>query len=273
MIKEELFFKKCWKTYLQMNRSAQKVYNLLKKEGETLENDHIAFRTWNNSNCNLEFFKKKLEKIDYKEAFPINKRYNFVSKKLKATYFLGPSKNSPKIFVSELLLENFDNKFRDIFTKMNLNLNEFDLDKMAEGYRPWPIDYQSYLYLEKESEYASWIYAHGICVNHFTISVNSLKKYNNLNILNKFLKENNFLLNNSGPEIKGSEEDLLLQSSTMADSITKKFSDGNFVIPTSYLEFAKRLPYPSGIHQGELFQGFIPESADKIFESTIRLKN
>ena len=35
-------------------------------------------------------------------------------------------------------------------------------------------------------------------------------------------------------------------------------------IPSCYYEFARRYPLPSG----EVFQGFVPESADTIFEST-----
>ena len=43
-----------------------------------------------------------------------------------------------------------------------------------------------------------------------------------------------------------------------------RFNQGEFEIPNSYYEFAKR--YPS--EEGKLFQGFVAASADKIFEST-----
>jgi hypothetical protein len=42
------------------------------------------------------------------------------------------------------------------------------------------------------------------------------------------------------------------------------FADGTHRVPSCYYEFARRHPLPSG----ELFQGFVPASADKIFHST-----
>jgi len=43
-----------------------------------------------------------------------------------------------------------------------------------------------------------------------------------------------------------------------------QFTDGKKEIPSCYFEFAKRYLLDSG----ELYQGFIAKSADKIFEST-----
>jgi len=78
------------------------------------------------------------------------------------------------------------------------------------------------------------------------------------------LKTNNFLLNDSGGEIKGSTDVYLEQSSTRADPTQVAFSDGTKTIPCCYYEFAKRYTMPDG----KLFTGFVAQSADKIFEST-----
>jgi hypothetical protein len=52
----------------------------------------------------------------------------------------------------------------------------------------------------------------------------------------------------------------------MARRVSRDFSKGDIrEIPGCYYEFAKRYPLPQG--EG-LFQGFVPASADKIFEST-----
>ena len=82
--------------------------------------------------------------------------------------------------------------------------------------------------------------------------------------MNDFLKNNGFELNRSGGEIKGSAEQLLLQSSILADKVDVNFKEGNKVIPSCYYEFAQRFPDKTG----KLFSGFIADSADKIFEST-----
>jgi hypothetical protein len=71
-------------------------------------------------------------------------------------------------------------------------------------------------------------------------------------------------MNTSGGEIKGSPEQLLEQSSVLADTQELEFREGTHTVTTCYYEFAKRYP----MENGELYNGFIAASADKIFEST-----
>ena len=132
------------------------------------------------------------------------------------------------------------------------------------GGRTWDIDYDKYELLAKESEYASWLYIWGFCPNHFTVSVNHLTNFNELSDVNNMIKNEGFLLNSSGGEIKGSIAELLEQSSTMADKVKVDFGSSATEIPSCYYEFAKRYPEANG----NLYQGFVAKSADKIFEST-----
>jgi hypothetical protein len=127
-----------------------------------------------------------------------------------------------------------------------------------------PLLYETYNRLREESEYAAWFYVFGFRANHFTVSINSLKKHNNILSVNELLKKNGFILNNSGGEIKGTPSDLLQQSSTIADKVNVKFLEGQFEVPCCYYEFAQRYPDSTG----QLYNGFIEKSADKIFEST-----
>ena len=80
------------------------------------------------------------------------------------------------------------------------------------------------------------------------------------------IKENGYKLNESGGEIKGTPEELLEQSSIIADLQKVDFSGTIYNIPSCYYEFAKRYE----TKDGEIYQGFIAKSADKIFESTNR---
>ena len=75
---------------------------------------------------------------------------------------------------------------------------------------------------------------------------------------------NGINLNAAGGEIKGNQAEFLEQSSTLANKIKVGFVEGEFEIPSCYYEFAKRYKMPNG----ELFQGFVATSANKIFEST-----
>ena len=108
------------------------------------------------------------------------------------------------------------------------------------------------------------MYAFGFRVNHFAIKVNDFKTYKELENINNRLKKEGWMMNQSGGEIKGSKNQLLEQSSIMADKVDVEFEEGVHQIPACYYEFTKR--YPN--NQGKLFSGFIIGSADKIFEST-----
>jgi len=132
--------------------------------------------------------------------------------------------------------------------------------------RPWRVSYADYEALREESEYGTWLAAFGFCANHFTIDVGSLSSFDTLERFNAFITESGFELNTSGGTIKGSPTVYLEQSSTLAPQVAVEFTDGTHTIPSCYYEFAKRYAMPNG----EMFQGFVAQSADKIFESTDR---
>jgi hypothetical protein len=133
--------------------------------------------------------------------------------------------------------------------------------------RPWSLTADEYLKLADESEYASWVAAFGFRPNHFTVLVNALKTFKGLPEVNAFVRSLGFTLNSSGGEIKGSPRDKLEQSSTLAQPTQVQFSDRVHSVPACYYEFALRHP----VANGQLYQGFVAASADKIFESTNRL--
>jgi len=124
--------------------------------------------------------------------------------------------------------------------------------------------YNKYLAMREESEYAAWMYVYGFRANHFTVNVNALINFTTLETLNDFIEISGWKLNTSGGKIKGTPQQLLEQSSTLGDVLPITFEEGTYEIPTCYYEFALRYTDQSG----ELYQGFIAKSADKIFEST-----
>ncbi|HEY8269474.1 MAG TPA: DUF1338 domain-containing protein [Pseudobdellovibrionaceae bacterium] len=255
-----------WKDYCEMNPAAKKIYDLLTAEGETVVNDHIALRTFNHPRLGIKSLARQIEKLGY--VMTAND-YHFVDKKLYARHWQHPDESLPKIFISELQLEKTSPFLRDTINTLTNSVPDsvIQSETFALCGRPWDLSYKLYNELAKESEYASWVAAHGFRPNHFTVFINALKKYNDISALNKFLALKGFALNKSGGEVKGTPAEFLEQSSTMASEIPVKFSDGTFSIPGCYYEFAKRYPMPNG----KLYQGFIAASADKIFESTNKM--
>ncbi len=138
-----------------------------------------------------------------------------------------------------------------------------EVDFLFSG-RPWDLSFSEYIELLQVSEYAAWTAAFGYRANHFTVSINHLLTFFEIESLNAFLQDQGFRLNQSGGLVKGTPEQLLEQSSTLADMVHVEFSDTEHTIPGCFYEFAKRYPQSNG----RLYQVFIAASADKIFEST-----
>jgi hypothetical protein len=262
MNKAELF-KALWDNYTTMTPSAKQIHQLFEERGEVVENDHIAIRTFNDPRVSIDVIAAPFKKIGYVEKGD----YEFKDKKLFAHHYEHPEDSSyPKIFISELLLEQCSEELRRIVKKAldQIDYSAIDLNTLLLKGRLWDLSYQDYEVLRKESEYASWMYVFGFCANHFTVFVNKLKTFESLQDVNQSLKDKGFKLNDAGGEIKGSPEQLLEQSSTIADRFSVQFDEGEKTTPSCYYEFARRYQLPDG----SLYQGFIAASADKIFEST-----
>lgn len=262
-------FENLWNDYITLNPQAKRVHDLVlaeeKRAGRNiarLENDHVAFRTYKHPHIGLQAFVKVFEKHGYE----VKGEYYFKEKKLYAQHMESKNPEQPRVFISELLIENFDNLVAETCEKVAATIpNEvLTQDKLLWYGRPWQASYQTYQQLMKQSEYAAWVYAFGFRTNHFTVSLNHLKSFQDLPTLNSFLKTNGIALNASGGEIKGSQQVYLEQSSTLAEKVDTKFVEATEKIPSCYYEFALRYKDSSG----KLFNGFVEGSADKIFEST-----
>lgn len=252
-----------WDDYFMLNPIVPKVHQLLKKKGELIQNDHIAFRTVKFPGYGIESIAQHFKKYGYEYV----SEYFFEEKKLYAQHFSSKELNRPKIFISEILLDEFSEKLKSV-VKAKLKqspVNYFDGEVSLYSGAPWgKISRADYLEIINESEYAAWLLVFGFRANHFTVNANLLKSFNDLTALNSYLKSNGISLNESGGEIKGNKSEFLEQSSTLANKIKVSFLEGVFEIPSCYYEFAKRYPMPNG----EIFQGFVSTSANKIFEST-----
>jgi hypothetical protein len=267
MNKTEKIFDKLWQDYITQNPHARQVYELLTAEGETVVNDHIAFRTFNDPRIGIDVLAKPFIDGGYTQGG----EYIFEEKKLAAKHFEHKTdNNAPRIFISELQTELCSPYLRKTVDELVRNIPDSQLksdDLIYKGNLWGTPELKTYLRLKTESEYAAWLYVYGFRANHFTVSVNALKKFKDIYQLNQFLKDNGFILNDSGGEVKGSPEALLEQSSIMAGRKEVKFVEGVFDIPSCYYEFARRYPEKSG----DLYSGFISKNADKIFESTDNL--
>ncbi|MEM9284352.1 MAG: DUF1338 domain-containing protein [Pseudomonadota bacterium] len=255
-------FDQLWERYAGLTPQAQEVHRLLSARGETIINDHVAFRTLNDPRLGIDNLARPFVELGY----TAQDTYEFKAKRLFARYYAHENPDLPKVFISELLLEEFSNDLRKTMTGL---IDQLSDDQIADPMllnqgQLWETSHAAYERLYEESEYAAWLSAFGFCANHFTVFVNRLTSFDDLGELASFIEGAGYPMNTSGGLIKGSPDVFLEQCSTMATKMPVTFTDGTFELPSCFYEFAKRFELPSG----NLYQGFVAASADKIFEST-----
>ncbi|PUZ20321.1 protein of unknown function [Chitinophaga costaii] len=254
------------------------------KNADSIENDHIAFRTMGVPLLGIQ----SLEKIFLHYGYQKRDAYHFPAKKLDAYWYAPADTRLPRIFLSELRVQDLSAAAQRIIhaytrevkvdpvTQLNLDdATAVDTFLHSGLWRtPTLADFQA---LSAESEYAAWVIYNRYYLNHFTISVHNLPAgYNTVAQFNTFLEKHGFILNDAGGKIKISPDGNLLQSATVAKKILATFAGGEQAeIAGSYVEFAERKVLPAFTHlpQDQLTrahrrEGFEAGNADKIFEST-----
>lgn len=257
------FFEALWGDFATIAPQAAAIRQRLEAHGERIRNDHVAFRTFNLSPVSLE----ELEPLVLGMGYALLDEYRFEDKHLRARAYVGA--DAPRVFLSELLCEELSGWTQAIINQL--------MAQVPPGFasgpevfwagRPWaPLRFADYERLSNESEYAGWLAALGLRPNHFTVSINHLTKLTGVSDVLDFVEAAGYRINASGGRVKGSRDVLLEQGATLADRVPVQFSDGPRIIPTCYYEFALRHRDRSG----QLYEGFVPTSADRIFESTHR---
>ena len=256
--------------------------------GDAIENDHIAFRTMGVEHLGVASLEKIFLHCGYQRRDP----FHFPGKKLAAWWYSPPQPVYPRIFISQLLVDDLSieaaNAIRSYTDEVTADpVDALDLDDGAAVdaflHRPlWRTPtWADYSRLAAESEYAAWVIYNRYYLNHFTVSVHNLPAgYNTVAEFNTFLEAHGFRLNDAGGKIKISADGLLIQSSTVAEMVDADFDDGHNGTDThrisgSYVEFAERrvLPQFASLPAEEVQRehrrdGFEVGNADKIFEST-----
>ena len=165
-------FQKLWDDYKTLNNQADGIHRLLVERGEKIINDHIAFRTINIPDLGVD----ALAQIFVKNGYVSNGEYQFPEKKLFARHYEHPNPDYPKIFISELKLQETSHALRNFIHKLVIQI-PFDAIKKWDWcvagplWKPSPWDV--YQKMKEESEYAAWLTVFGFRANHFTVSFNS----------------------------------------------------------------------------------------------------
>lgn len=257
------FFDALWEDFADIAPQAAALRQKLEERNERVQNDHIAFRTFNLSPLSLSELEPHVLGLGYR----LLDEYRFADKHLRARAYVCAG--APRVFLSELLCEELSEWSRGYIESLVAQTPSGFVDgpEVFWAGLPWaPVPFADYERLSDESEYAGWLAALGLRPNHFTVSINHLSTLKSVNAVLEFVEAAGYRINESGGRVKGTADVLLEQGSTLADRVSVSFADGAQVIPTCYYEFALR----HRDRDGRLYEGFVPSSADRIFESTDR---
>ncbi|MBT4989259.1 MAG: DUF1338 domain-containing protein [Rickettsiales bacterium] len=289
---------KLWHDYKGRVSYANQYANLVEEKGGSVINDHIAFRSFKddipNQQSGIEPFVQIFQAFDYK----IKAEYEFETKKLHAIHLEHEDDTLPKIFISELLVDQFPEEFTQIITRniascnckinddikhllQNLNVEDLDSNKSEQLIaqlvsfftRPWSPPQRADIYeANRFSQYAAWVLLHGNSVNHFTANINfqNVKEWPDIDSTLISLKNYGIPLKTA---IEGEKGSILRQSATEAviEDCAAHDAEGNLItVPWSYAyyEFAERGFVNDENSEPTLFQGFLGEQATNLFDMT-----
>jgi hypothetical protein len=275
--------------YAERVPDVKKITNALVSQGiikseSKIENDHVAFRTMGVEHLGIASFEKIFQHYGYQKR----DYFFFKGKKLNAFWFAPPEPHFPRIFVSELRVDDLSETAQKIIRKYTntvksdpsdaLDLNDGHAVDQFLHSPLWQLpSLEDYNTLLAESEYAAWVIYNRYYLNHYTISVHNLPNgYNTIGEFDAFLESIGVILTDAGGKIKISPDGGLLQSSTVAQMVEATFAEGTtYSIAGSYVEFAERKVLPEFAHlpaaeikREHRREGFETGNADKIFEST-----
>ncbi len=288
---------KLWEPYLKRVNYAHKYHEMLEKKGGNLVFDHLAFRTLNTHTGEqpegIQAIGHIIRSLGYLKAGD----YQFVKKKLKAAYFEHTEQALPKIFVSQLEIEELpewaQKKVKETVKETPYLLSDVGIELLnrlksereltAEAAevlenelvyyfrRPWrPPFKETVLSLNDVSQYGAWVLLHGNSVNHFAVDINAqqVKSWPDLETTCEAVKRAGIPMK---PEIEGAKGSKLQQSATLAvkEGVEVRGDDGPEKITWTYgyFEFTQR-GFTKENGKKKLFSGFLGEQARHLFNMT-----
>lgn len=290
-------FNRLWLQYIERVPYAKMYSEMVTHKGGQVVNDHIAFRTFNTHTGEqpegIRAIKHILNFLEFRQV----SKYKFPKMNLSATHFEHPDEMLPKIFVSQLEVDQLPDWAQSLIhetvkdtryllsdksiemlnlLKENGNLPEeaadFILDDLVQYFRrPWNIPERTdVLKLNDVSQYGAWVLLHGNAVNHFTALINAqnVAEWPDLETTCKALEAAGIPMKEN---IEGEKGSKLQQSSTQAvkEGVKVKGETGieKIVWTYAYYELAQR-GFVELDGEQKLFNGFLGEQASHLFNMT-----
>jgi hypothetical protein len=288
-----------WDNYCNRVSYARRYCDLVLAKGGRVVNDHIAYRTLNTPMGDLpvgiEGMSRVITPLGYKPA----DSYAFTDKHLVARHYEHPDPLLPKIFISQLQVDELPadtaGKIRDAVANAKdllagdaasmldraETLSPSDADALTDKLyayittRPWPAPPKdAVVEINNVSQYAAWTLLHGNSVNHFTAYINEqqVADWSDIDVTVAALREAGVPMKES---VEGQPGSKLRQSATQAvdedcDVVDASGKPAKLRWSYAYYELAERGSVPGPDGKPVRFSGFLGPQATHLFEMTKR---
>jgi 2-oxoadipate dioxygenase/decarboxylase-like protein len=249
-----------WRDHIASAPQVARIHQVLTQRGELLRHDHLAFATFCAPDLGLgiDALARPFEALGWRPC----ERYRCHHKHVRARSWQHADPALPRLFLSELTLDELTPGAQALIGRLveQVPAGFGDRADLLWAGRPWRITHAEYLALDAESTQAAWVAAFGARVHHFTVDVDSLATFPDLEALAAFLVEHGFRFDDRGGLIRGSRAEQLEQAAIRAELVPVTFADATVRIPCGRYELARRYPLPSG----EPFHGFLAPPAEPV---------
>lgn len=267
-----------WKEYIGRVPYAAQYQRMVEQRGGKVQNDHIAFRTFNCKTGAQPAGVPGLERVFLPLGYERKDTYLFEDKHLTAWHYEHKTNpDNPKLFISQLEVDHLSAPVAKMIKDAVANAPDlYDPANPAKLFtRPWAPPLRSVIEpVNRESQYAAWTLLNGNAVNHFTAYINyqNVKEWPDLEATVNALRDAGIPMKN---EMEGEKGSKLRQSSTKAVDVECEVTEasgnkGKMTWSYAYYELAERgnVPGPGG--KPARFQGFLGAQATNLFEMTKR---
>lgn len=292
-----------WQQYLRRVPYARVYAELLNAQGGKVVHDHLAFRTLNTHTgeqpSGITAIGHLLEMLNYEKCG----KYRFPKMMANAVHYEHPDPLLPKIFVSQLEVEELPEWARQVIQPKVNNTPYLLSDQAIElmnilsgkgtitneaaeilieeltGYfrRPWRMPlWEDLLKINDVSQYAAWTLIHGNSVNHFAALINMQRAeaWPDIEVTCQALSDAGVPMKDN---IEGEKGSYLRQSSTQAVKERIRIRDESGELTDkdwtyAYYELTER-GYVLTDEGEKLYSGFIADQATHLFRMTETREN
>jgi hypothetical protein len=210
-----------------------RIHQLLRERGERVRSEHIALRTFDVPEVDIDALDRAFVAGGYEAA----QSYELPERKLIVYAYEHRDGSRPGLLISALLVDELSREAHSLVRDLvgHLEPGAAAHPSFALSGRRWPLSSSIYRQLRDESEYAAWVAVFGFRAHHFAVDAAGLRTLHGPAALDRFIEE-------SGSRMVADtvDEEPLDHWATAAEDVELELTDGSLVVPSCPCVFVGR---------------------------------